>query len=93
MNTVLKIEDLKFKWKNDKQFFLNIESFYVKERRKVVFFGSSGSGKSTFLNLIGGILKPSSGQIKINGTEITSLPPNKKGSFRAVLSYSITSHT
>ncbi len=83
MNTVLKIEDLKFKWKNDKQFFLNIESFYVKERRKVVLFGSSGSGKSTFLNLIGGILKPSSGQIKINGTEITSLPPNKKDSFRA----------
>jgi putative ABC transport system ATP-binding protein len=38
----------------------------------IVLLGRSGSGKSTFLNLISGIDSPDSGNIIINGTDITS---------------------
>lgn len=44
--------------------------------------GPSGSGKTTLLNLIGGLDKPDSGNIIINGTDITTLPPNRLIDFR-----------
>jgi thiamine transport system ATP-binding protein len=40
--------------------------------------GKSGSGKSTLLDLIAGFLKPASGNIFLNGHEITHLPPSKR---------------
>lgn len=39
----------------------------------VVLTGASGSGKSTFLNLCAGILKPTAGKIFIDGVDIASL--------------------
>lgn len=49
----------------------------------VAVLGSSGSGKTTFLNLIGGIDNPTSGKIMINGTDLSSLRGNEFSSFRA----------
>lgn len=39
-----------------------------------VFRGPSGSGKTTLLGLIGCMSRPTSGRIRLNGSEITSLP-------------------
>jgi putative ABC transport system ATP-binding protein len=44
--------------------------------------GRSGSGKSTFLNLLSGIDPPDSGKIIINGTEITALSEQDRTLFR-----------
>lgn len=41
--------------------------------------GSSGSGKTTVLNLIAGFLRPTKGRIILNGKEITDLPARKRG--------------
>ncbi len=49
----------------------------------VAVLGSSGSGKTTFLNLIGGIDNPTSGKIIIKGTDLSSLRGNKFSNFRA----------
>ena len=38
--------------------------------------GPSGSGKSTMLNIIGGMLKPTSGKVRIDGKEITVILVN-----------------
>ncbi len=45
----------------------------IKKGEFVSIMGPSGSGKSTLLYLIGGLDKPSSGKIKINGNELSSL--------------------
>ncbi|MBF0247363.1 MAG: ABC transporter ATP-binding protein [Alphaproteobacteria bacterium] len=42
--------------------------------RVTVLRGPSGSGKTTLLTLIGGLARPSSGRIHVNGREVTSLP-------------------
>lgn len=44
--------------------------------------GPSGSGKSTLLNIIGGLDIPSDGQVKIAGTDISTLSENKLIDFR-----------
>lgn len=43
-------------------------SFEVEEQKKVAIIGASGIGKTTLLHLIGGLDKPTAGQIKICGT-------------------------
>lgn len=45
--------------------------------------GSSGSGKTTFLNLIGGIDVPSSGKIQVDGVPLKNLRPDQLARFRA----------
>lgn len=52
-------------------------SFEVNEGEIVALVGSNGAGKTTTLRTICGHLKPISGQIKLNGEEISRLPPNK----------------
>ncbi|GGB71370.1 ABC transporter ATP-binding protein [Flavobacterium suaedae] len=44
--------------------------------------GGSGKGKTTLLHLLGGLLKPQSGEINIEGTNIATLPSGKQDSFR-----------
>jgi putative ABC transport system ATP-binding protein len=43
-------------------------------RELIVVHGRSGSGKTTFLNMIGGLDRPSSGRITVDGAEVSSFP-------------------
>ena len=53
-------------------------SFYVRRGEFVTFLGPSGCGKTTTLRMIAGFDQPSSGEILLNGEDITRLPPNKR---------------
>jgi branched-chain amino acid transport system permease protein len=54
---------------------VNKVSFEVKSREVLGLIGPNGAGKSTLLNLITGVLKPNSGTIVFQGSNITKLPP------------------
>ena len=47
-----------------------------------MLLGASGCGKSTLLNMIAGILAPESGEILINGKDMTKLSQKEKDKFR-----------
>jgi len=48
----------------------------------VVLLGASGSGKSTFLNIIGGLDDATAGQVFFEGRELTSLGPSQLTEYR-----------
>lgn len=55
------------------QFALNGLSLDLEEGKQYAILGASGSGKSTLLYLIGGLDKPSQGQIVVGGRELHKL--------------------
>ena len=57
-------------------------SLEIKEGDFVVILGASGSGKSTFLNIISGLERPDSGKVFYGGIDITALSDDKLTAFR-----------
>jgi len=62
-------------------------SFDVKEKEIFVLMGGSGSGKSTTIKHIIGLLKPTEGQIIIDGVDITKLSERELIEFRKRMGY------
>ncbi|MCM8531120.1 MAG: ABC transporter ATP-binding protein [Lentisphaeraceae bacterium] len=86
MTPLLKITGLKKSYKSpDGQInpVIDIESFELAAAREVALIGKSGTGKSTFLNIICGILKPDSGNVLIKDTSMSLLNESAKDRFRA----------
>lgn len=52
-------------------------SFQVEEKSIVTLIGANGAGKSTTLKAIAGLIKPASGKITFNGTDITGADTTK----------------
>lgn len=50
--------------------------------RSYVMLGASGCGKSTYLNMLAGIISPTSGKVVINGQDMTLLPQRRRDAFR-----------
>lgn len=57
-------------------------SFSVDKGEFVAIVGASGSGKSTLLHLLGGVDRPTSGKVFINGTDIFKMNDDKLAIFR-----------
>ncbi len=63
----------------EKRHILQDVSLQVEAGEFVSLLGPSGCGKSTLLKTIAGIYAPRSGSIRLDGEEITRLPPHKRG--------------
>ena len=58
-------------------------SFTVDEGEFVVILGQSGAGKSTVLNMLGGMDQPTSGRVTIDGKEVSSMNDRQLTEYRA----------
>ena len=81
---ILKVENLTKIYGKDmaKVTALDNVSFSVEKGEFVAIVGSSGSGKSTLMHLLGGVDKPTSGEIIIDGENIYKLNENNLAIFR-----------
>ena len=84
MNKVLEVKDIEkyFGNKGNVSKAINHISFEVKQGEFVGIMGPSGSGKTTLLNCISTIDHVTTGQIHINGQDITKLKAGKLEKFR-----------
>src|SRR5881409_605743 len=62
---------------------LRIARLEIPDGAQWVITGRSGSGKTTFLNLIAGIVAPDEGRIVVGETEVTGISEAGRDRFRA----------
>ncbi len=67
-------------------------TFEIPDGKLVGLLGPSGCGKSTTLNLISGLETPTSGSIFFGDTDVTSLPPEKRGVGLVFQNYALYPH-
>ncbi|MCX6916806.1 MAG: ABC transporter ATP-binding protein, partial [Verrucomicrobia bacterium] len=71
---------------------VNDASLEIAEGELVVLLGASGSGKSTILRMVAGLITPDEGRILLNDSDITDLPPQERGFGFVFQNYSIFPH-
>jgi ABC-type sugar transport system ATPase subunit len=53
-------------------------SFSAEKGNCVCIYGPSGAGKTTLLKVVAGLMKPESGKVILDGSDITGLPPSER---------------
>lgn len=72
MKNIIEVHNLKYKYDNDaEEYILNDVTFHVKQGEWLSIVGHNGSGKSTTIRLIDGLLEAESGEIIILGDQLT----------------------
>lgn len=81
---MIELSDVVFKYASrpDKTV-INISNWKVGTAERVLLHGPSGTGKSTFLNIISGFFVPNYGTVNICGTRLDKLHTSKRDRFRA----------
>jgi len=67
-------------------------SLTVESGQYFVLLGPSGGGKTTWLRLIGGFVRPTQGQVLLHGADVSDLPPNKRSTSMVFQSYALFPH-
>ena len=75
-NNKIIFKDVAFKYQNKKNFVLKDINFEIKKNDKILLTGPTGSGKSTLVDLILGLQKPSFGEILVDGVKINKTNDN-----------------
>jgi len=81
---MIEVKELVKSYKIDGQIFKAVDgvSFTISKGEMVSIVGHSGSGKTTLLSLLGGLTKPDSGSIVVDGENILSMTDNILSEFR-----------
>lgn len=90
MPAFLEVADARVRYGNNEV--LKGVNLSVKKGEFVALLGSSGCGKTTLLRAIAGFNMPSGGAIRVNGKDVTRLPPDKRGMALVFQSYALWPH-
>lgn len=69
-NEEIRFESVRFRYLNDGPWVLDSVNLIIPKGARVGFVGTTGSGKSTVLDLLMGLLKPTEGEIVVDGVPI-----------------------
>ncbi|MCR5510970.1 MAG: ABC transporter ATP-binding protein [Lachnospiraceae bacterium] len=75
---VLSVKDLTFAYEEGKNVLEGV-SFSIRRGEMLAIVGKNGAGKTTLSNLICGFIKPVSGEIRLNGEDISPLSVKERG--------------
>ena len=96
MKVVLQNLTKKFPSRNkksdDEVIAVNNFNFEIPDGKLIGLLGPSGCGKSTALNLISGLIQPTSGRILFGDDDVTNLPPENRGVGLVFQSYALYPH-
>ena len=83
--SLLKIENLTKTYTVHDESFVGVDniSLTINKGDFLSIVGHSGSGKTTLISIVGGILKPTSGRVLLDDTDICTLDDNKLSAYRA----------
>ncbi len=70
LKSQIKFSNISFKYNNSTNLILNKINIEIKKGDRVGIIGSTGSGKSTFTDILMGLLKPISGEIIVDGVNL-----------------------
>src|SRR3712207_2288305 len=79
------------KWFGDLQIIKGVD-LDIADGEFVIFVGPSGCGKSTLLRLVAGLEETSAGTIRIDGRDVTDLPPGDRQLAMVFQSYALYPH-
>lgn len=77
---MIEIKSLSKQFRNETA--IDYKDLVFEDGKSYMLLGASGCGKSTLLNMIAGILAPETGEILINGCDMTKLSQKEKDKFR-----------
>ena len=81
-SALVKINNIKYSYSDNSVFEMSIKSFVLEKGERLLIYGESGLGKSTFLNLISGSIESQEGDIEILGKNISTISNISKDKIR-----------
>ncbi|AFY00744.1 ABC transporter ATP-binding protein [Bdellovibrio bacteriovorus] len=82
-NDLITIRDLSYTYEGQKNPTLHVPEFTVKKGEELFLYGPSGTGKTTLLEILAGVLRPTSGTVQILGRDFLKMSDSERDSFRA----------
>lgn len=77
---MISTKNVTFSYQKDQLF--HMPDLYCTAGNTILITGNSGKGKTTYLHLLAGLLKPSTGSIEVGETDIVALSEKKTDAFR-----------
>lgn len=82
-DSCIEVKNLVYQYGADLEPMIDIPAWQLSRGSRLFLRGESGAGKSTLIHLLAGLLVPTSGQIKINGFDLSSASVQNRDQFRA----------